>query len=56
MRTRALAAVEKTESPFFRAALAPFRRQGDERAEIGGEAAEFLGVGEGDDVWILPLD
>ncbi len=56
IRTRALVAVEKAESPFFRAALAPWRRRTDEGAEVGGVAAEFLGVGAGDDVWVLPLD
>jgi arginine N-succinyltransferase len=54
--TRALVAIEKSESPFFRAAFGPWRRQGDGRAEVGGETAALLGVGEGDEVWVLPLD
>ncbi len=57
---RALVAVEPREPPYFRAAVAAWRRvDGDleePRAEIGADAAARLGVREGDDVWILPWD
>jgi arginine N-succinyltransferase len=56
VKTRALVAVEKPDSPFFRAAVAPWRRLSDESAEVGAETAAFLDVGPRDDVWILPLD
>jgi arginine N-succinyltransferase len=54
VKTNALVAIELPESPFFRAALAPWRAASD-GAEIGREAAELLGVTEGDSVWLLPL-
>jgi arginine N-succinyltransferase len=68
---RALVAVEQPTPPFLRAVAAPWRAvasEGDrddrgaagdaERrgVAIGHEAAEQLGLGEGDSVWILPLD
>jgi arginine N-succinyltransferase len=58
-KTRALVAVERAESPFFRAVPAPWRtaRRGEETgAEVGSDAAAFLGVAEGDEVWVLPIE
>jgi arginine N-succinyltransferase len=55
-RTRALVATDLAETPFFRAALTPCRRHPDGSVEIGQEAALLLGAGDGDEVWILPLD
>jgi arginine N-succinyltransferase len=71
VRKRALVAVEGTESPFFRATLAPFRPQGtpsevsadgsddgpaDARVAIGADAAAHLGLAEGDSAWVLPIE
>jgi arginine N-succinyltransferase len=59
VKTRALVAVERSEAPFFEAIAAPWRREPaapGEGAAIGSDAAEDLGVKEGDSVWILPLD
>jgi arginine N-succinyltransferase len=66
VRTRALVAVERSEPPFFRAVPALFRHVAGAASasegstgspvEIGHEAAEHLGVREGDAVWILPLE
>jgi arginine N-succinyltransferase len=55
VKTRALVAVERAEPPFFEAAVAPWHRDG-EGAALGEDAAEGLGLHEGDSVWILPLD
>jgi arginine N-succinyltransferase len=55
VKTRALVAVERTEPPFFEAAVALWRREGD-GAALGDEAAECLGIHEGDSVWVLPLE
>jgi arginine N-succinyltransferase len=66
-RTRALVAVERSEPPFFRAVATPFKEPakhdgagagggGADALEIGRDAAEHLGVREGDAVWILPLE
>jgi arginine N-succinyltransferase len=55
-RARALVAVECPQTPFFRAALTPFRPHPGGSAEIGRETAELLGIGERDEVWLLPLD
>ncbi len=59
VKTRALVAVERSEPPFFEAIAAPWRREPTvegEGAAIGADAAEDLGLKEGDSVWILPLD
>lgn len=55
VKTRALVAVERSEPPFFEAIAAPWQREG-EGAAIGLEAAESLGIKEGDTVWILPVE
>jgi arginine N-succinyltransferase len=55
VKKRALIAVERPEPPFFQATAAPWRRHG-EGAAIGHEAAEWLGIKDGDAVWILPLE
>lgn len=54
-RTRALIAVESSESPFFRATVAPWQPEGTGNA-LAPDAAEHLGLGVGDDVWSLPLE
>jgi arginine N-succinyltransferase len=59
VKTRALVAVERAEPPFFEATTAPWRREAGtegEAAAIGPEAAERLGIQDGDTVWILPLE
>jgi arginine N-succinyltransferase len=55
VKTRALVAVERSEPPFFEATASPWQREG-EGAAIGLEAAESLGVKEGDTVWVLPVE
>jgi arginine N-succinyltransferase len=55
VKTRALVAIERSEPPFFEATAAPWQREG-EGAAIGLEAAESLGIKEGDTVWILPVE
>jgi arginine N-succinyltransferase len=59
VKTRALVAVERSEPPFFEATTAPWRREvgpEGESAAIGPDAAEHLGIQDGDTVWILPLE
>jgi arginine N-succinyltransferase len=55
-KTRALIAVEPSDPPFFRAVLGPWRADGAAGAEIGREVAAHLAAGEGDEVWILPIE
>jgi arginine N-succinyltransferase len=55
-KTRALVAVESSEAPFFRCVFAPWRRQDGGGAELPAEAAQHLGVTEGDKVWVLPIE
>jgi arginine N-succinyltransferase len=59
-KTRALVAIETAEPPFFRCVWAPWRA-GDEsgvpgfEGELATDAAERLGLAEGDEVWVLPV-
>jgi arginine N-succinyltransferase len=61
---RALVAVESGEPPFFRSLVSPWKDGGSGKsqagrsrsAEIGRDEAGLLGLKEGDDVWILPLE
>jgi hypothetical protein len=55
-KTRGLVAVELDESPFFRAVLASVSESGESACAVGEDTARHLGVKEGDDVWILPLE
>jgi arginine N-succinyltransferase len=62
-RSRALVAVERGESPFFRAAVAPWRPSSEvdagpglPGAEIGDAEAAMLGARQDDEVWVLPLE
>ena len=50
--SQALVAVESDGPPFFRCVLAPWRAPG----ELAAGAAEHLGVREGDEVWLLPVE
>jgi arginine N-succinyltransferase len=54
-KTRALLAVQDAAAPFFRCVYAPWGAS-DAGAIIGGDAAGRLGIGEGADVWVLPLE
>jgi arginine N-succinyltransferase len=55
VKERALVAVEPKGPPFFQAALVPWRREPSGVA-LDEDAALHLGVAEGDEVWLLPLD
>jgi arginine N-succinyltransferase len=55
VKTRALVATESNEPPFFRAVAAAWRREGDGIA-LDDEVATHLGLRDGDDVWMLPID
>src|SRR5579872_1259567 len=54
VRARALVAVESSESPFFRATVAPWQAEGTGGA-LASDGAAHLGVNVGDEVWSLPL-
>jgi arginine N-succinyltransferase len=54
-KKRALLAVDLPEPPYFRAVWSPFREAADE-AILEPEAAEVLGLKEGSEAWVLPLD
>lgn len=56
---RALVAVEREAPPYFRAVLAPWEAAhevNDDACRLGAAALEELGIGVGDDAWVLPLD
>jgi arginine N-succinyltransferase len=55
-KTRALVAVETSEPPFFRCVYAPWKASGDAGAEVAKGAAEHLGLAEGAEVWVLPIE
>lgn len=55
-KTRSLVAVEVTGPPFFRAVLTEWRDTGEGAGRVSAAGAEHLGVTEGADVWVLPLD
>jgi hypothetical protein len=71
-RTRALVGVDVAGPPFFRCVLAPWRaparrRRSDEdldagataehaTAHLGHDVAGQLGLAEGSDVWVLPIE
>lgn len=55
VKTRALVAVERAEPPFVRSTVTPWRTRAG-AAEIGPDAAQLLGIVEGDPVWVLPIE
>jgi arginine N-succinyltransferase len=55
-RKRAIAAVETSGPPFFRAMLTAFEPREGGRCAIGRGAARALGVEVGREVWALPLE
>lgn len=61
-KTQALVAVETVQPPYFRCVWGPWRALGEPGralegpAEIAEESADRLGIGHGDDVWVLPID
>ena len=57
-KTRALAAVECAGPPFFRAVLTPWRETPGEppTAHVSPDAARRLGLVDGGDMWVLPLE
>jgi arginine N-succinyltransferase len=61
-KTRALVAIETSEPPFFRCVSSPWQPSVDSTGagelglEIGRESADRLGIVEGDDTWVLPLE
>jgi arginine N-succinyltransferase len=55
VRDRALVAIELADPPFFRAAPAAWQSDG-EGVAIGEDVVAHLGLREGDEVWLLPLD
>lgn len=55
-KRRGLVAVERATAPWFRAVLAPIERLAEGDCAVGESEAKALGVGVGDEVWILPLD
>ena len=56
LSNRSLVAVEPKEPPYFRCVLATCASMGESAVVIGEDAASHLGVGVGDEVWVLPLD
>src|SRR5579859_3776062 len=54
-RTRALLAVEPAEAPFVRAVVSPWHSDAS-GSHVAEGAAAHLGVGEGDEIWVLPLE
>jgi arginine N-succinyltransferase len=54
-KRRAMLAVSLAESPYLRAIWAPCRQVGDDETILEAPAAEYLGLREGEEVWVLPL-
>ena len=54
-KRRAMLAVSLAESPYLRAIWAPCRQVGDNETILEAPAAEYLGLREGEEVWVLPL-
>jgi arginine N-succinyltransferase len=52
---RAMIAVTLREPPFFRAVWAHFRETEENTTILEAPSAELLGLTEGADVWVLPL-
>ena len=52
---RSLLAVEKGGAPYFYAVLGVFQPTSDKDGLLGADAAQHLGLGLGDSVWVLPL-
>ena len=55
-RKRAVVAMEPNGPPFFRALLAAYEERPGDTCAIGADAAESLGLGVGDEAWVLPLE
>ncbi|HEY4015492.1 MAG TPA: arginine N-succinyltransferase [Polyangiaceae bacterium] len=62
-KTRALVAVEGNEPPYFRCAWAPWRETSEARSSVSGsrgelarDTAEELGIAEGAEAWVLPVE
>jgi arginine N-succinyltransferase len=55
-KRRALIGVDLAESPYFRGVWTPVREVGDEAVTIDAGAADLLGLADGSEAWVLPLD
>ena len=55
-KTRGLVAITLPEAPFFRAVLTAVAPLNDVSCAIGADTAAHLGLREGDEVWVLPLE
>src|SRR5262249_34478982 len=55
-KQRGLVAVDGQGSPYFRAVLTPFQPEGEEAIAIGAAAMEKLGLADGAEAWVLPLE
>jgi len=53
---KSLVAVEQPEAPYFRAISAAWLSDSEQEGALSAEAAAHLGLGVGDDVWVLPMD
>jgi arginine N-succinyltransferase len=53
---RSLVAIESKEAPYFRCVLAACSHAGDDAIVLGEDAAKHLGIGVGDEAWVLLLD
>ena len=56
LKNRSLVAVESKEPPYFRCVLAGCASHADNAVVLAEDAATHLGLGVGDEVWVLPLD
>jgi hypothetical protein len=55
-KRRALIGVDLTESPHFRSVWTTFREEGEDGVIIEPGAAELLGLADGSEAWVLPLE
>ena len=56
VKNRSLVAIETKEAPYFRCVLAACASHADDAVVLCEDTAAHLGIGVGDEVWVLPLD
>jgi arginine N-succinyltransferase len=56
VRKRAVVATEPHGPPYFRSFLAAYEARPDESCALSGDVLDALGVGVGDQIWVLPLE
>jgi arginine N-succinyltransferase len=56
VKNKSLVAIESKDEPYFRCVLADCAPLAADAVMLGEETASHLGVGVGDEVWVLPME